>query len=426
MGIVSTARSVTRSVTGFVRGFAGAISNTGKRAITSLGSLGPDARYVTGDLADFGDQDTPSAARVVGYPPVSQALQMIAGDCAKLPARVYQVYQTNDGQDRYHRPKHYASKLIDLYGAPNAQDTTFDVLFDWFFDALLFGGGYLWIDRSGAKPVGLYKLLPDRTWPVYYRGKRYFQTHFHDTDTNTYPATYYNNEDVLWLQGINVASLAPNHAIRLYQDTFNVALNAADFTTQYFRKGTQAGGLLMVPPGAGEVSIKNVERAVEERAKKENWFRTLILKDGFKWQSVTGSLRDATAVELDEATARHVARIYNMPPSKLGIKDTVAYNSLEQENKQYLDSCLSTWLIQARSQFHRKLIVPSEQADHIVDYEIDQLHWADSQARATVYTMLMDRQIMDATEVRRKYGLPKRPASSSSGTDQGNRDHVTQ
>jgi HK97 family phage portal protein len=164
----------------------------------------------------------------------------------------------------------------------------------------------------------------------------------------------------------------------------------------------------MVPPGASTVAIDNVEKAVEQRAKKENWFRTLILKDGFKWQSVTGSLRDATAVELDESTARHVARIYNLPPSKLGLSDTVSYNSLEQENRQYVDSCLSTWLIQARSQFHRKLIVPSEQANYIVDYEIDYLQWADSTARANVFTQLLNQRVMDAGEVRRRYGLPPR------------------
>lgn len=377
------------------------------RSINGIGSLTPDARYVTGDINDLGtSDDSPTAARVAGYPPVSQAIQMIAGDCSKLPARVFQLYSTADGIDRYPRPKHYASKIIDLFGQPNDTDTTFDLLYDWFFDALLFGGGYLWVDRIGPKPIGIYKLLPDRTYPVYFGGKRYFQTHFHNQETNSYTPTYYANDDVLFLQGPNVASLAPSHPIKLYRDTFNMALNAADFTTAYFKKGTQAGGLLMTPPGASVTAIDNVEKQISDRTKKENWFKTLMIKDGFKWQSTTGSLRDATAVELDESTARHVARIYNLPPSKLGIKDSSSYNSLEQDNQQYYDSCLSSWLIQARSQMHRKLIVPSEQLDYVIDYEIDLLQWADSQARANVFLQFIDRGVMDAAEVRRKYGMP--------------------
>jgi HK97 family phage portal protein len=421
MGLVSTLKSLLnvfsspRPVSGRGAGGEGLHASNGRssesRAINGIGSLTPDARYITGDINDLGtSDDTPSANRVAGYPPVSQAIQMIAGDCAKLPARVFQTYSTADGIDRYHRPKHYASRLIDLFGQPNDTDTTFDVLYDWFFDALLFGGGYLWVDRVGPKPVGIYKLLPDRTRPFTYGGKRYFQTHFHNEATNSYTPVYYANEDILFLQGPNVASMAPSNPIRLYQDTFNQAINAADFTSAYFRKGTQAGGLLMTPPGASSTAIDNVEKQIIERTKKENWFKTLMIKDGFKWQSTTGSLRDATAVELDESTARHVARIYNLPPSKLGIKDSSSYNSLEQDNQQYYDSCLSTWLIQARSQMHRKLIIPSEQPDYVIDYEIDLLQWADSQARANVMLQFIDRGVMDAAEVRRKYGMPPKPS----------------
>ena len=113
-----------------------------------------------------------------------------------LPARVFQTYSTSDGVDRYPRPKHYASKLIDLFGQPNDIDTTFDILFDWFFDSLLFGGGYLWGDRVGPKPIGIYKLLPDRTRPVYFGGKRYFQTHFTTQTPNNYTPVYYANDDI--------------------------------------------------------------------------------------------------------------------------------------------------------------------------------------------------------------------------------------
>ncbi len=401
MGIVNTISSGIKSMFGLSKGE--------QRAAVRVGQLGPENQFIAGSGDVFAnDDDLPTVQRVAGYPPVSQAIQMIAGDCAKLPAKVFQRYAVDGGEDRYERPKHYAAKLIDLFGVPNETDTTFDVLFDWFFDALLFGGGYCWIERQGAKPIAIHKLLPDRTRPVYYGSKRYFQTHVWDATDNTYPAIYYHNEDVLYLQGINVASLAPSNPIRLYADTFRQAINAADFTSSYFKSGTQAGGLLISPPGAGATAIDNVEAQVKARAKKENWFKTLVLKDGFRWQSTTGSLRDATTVELDESSARHVARIYNLPPSKLGLSDTVSYNSLEQENRQYYASCLSTWLIQARSQFHRKLIVPSEQADYVVDYDIDDLNWADAAVKAEVFSKLITNQVMDTNEVRRKYNMAPR------------------
>lgn len=348
-----------------------------QRAISPGDFSTADVRYLSGN--GLGSESGPSVRRSVGFPPVAQALQMIAGDCAKMPAMIYEVTELG----RVAKRGHNVLDLIGLWGAPNEQSTTFELLFDWFFHALIWGRSAIYIERSGVTPVGLLPLLPDRTQPVWFEGKRYFETEVQGGG-EAKRVQYIPNDDVLYLEFFNLNGLHPEHPVSIFRSTFEQAINASDFTSKFFSNGSQQGGILMAPPGASETALKNTEAAVKARADKDNWFRTLVLKDGFRWQSTTSSLRDATAVELDEATARHVARIYNIPPSKLGLKDTVSYNSLDQDNRQYLDSCLSSWLIQARSQFHRKLILPSAQAKYQVDYEIDALQWADAETKATI------------------------------------------
>jgi HK97 family phage portal protein len=349
-----------------------------QRAITQIGNGLADVRFINNN-GWCDDQKGPSVRRSVGFPPVAQALQMIAGDCAKMPAMVYEVTEAG----RVAKRDHDVLNLIGLWGAPNEASTTFELLFDWFFHALIWGRSAIYIERSGPNPIGLLPLLPDRTCPCWYQGSRYFETEVQG-DGEAKRIQWIPNDDVLYLEFFNVDGLHPEHPVRIFRSTFEQAINASDFTSKFFSNGSQQGGILMAPPGASETAIRNTETAVKARAEKENWFRTLVLKDGFRWQSTTSSLRDATAVELDEATARHVARIYNIPPSKLGLKDTVSYNSLDQDNRQYLDSCLSSWLIQARSQFHRKLILPSKQRRYQVDYEIDALQWADAVTKAQI------------------------------------------
>lgn len=352
-----------------------------RRAISQVPVIGGSSvQYLNGDGNPFDDDLSPTIESVAGYPPVSQALQMIAGDCAKMPIVVYQVTPTG----RIPRRDHKLLDLIGLYGRPNETDTTFDLLFDWFFHALLWGRSAIYIERIDAQPVSLIPLLPDRTYPVYYQGRRYFRTELSSGPNGKPTQVHIPNDDVLYLEGFNLDGLHPEHPVRLYRRVFENAINSVEFTSKFFKNGSQQGGILMAPPGASQTAITNTENAVHARADKENWFRTLVLKDGFRWQSTTTSLRDATTVELDEASARHVARLYNIPPSKLGLKDTVSYNSLDQDNRQYIDSCLSSWLIQARSQFHRKLILPSRQRVMQPDYEIDQLLWADVVSKAAV------------------------------------------
>ncbi|HBE71247.1 MAG TPA: phage portal protein [Planctomycetaceae bacterium] len=342
-----------------------------------------------------------SNRRVAGYPSVSQALQMIAGDCAKLPAMVYEL----DGENRARVPDHPALNLVGLWGIPNETDTTFDILFDWFFHCLLWGRSAIWIDRVGPDAVELVPLLPDRTEPKYFGGRRWFATEIRDENGRP-RIEYLPNDDVLYLEYLNLDGLSPEHPVRLYRETFKQAINAQDFTSKYFEEGTQQGGILMAPPMAGKQAIENVQRQVEERPRQGKWFKTLVLKDGFRWQSTTSSLRDATAVELDENTARQVARVYNLPPSKLGLKDSSSYNSLDQDNRQYVDSCLSSWLIQARSQFHRKLLLPSEQGRLIVDYEIDSLQWADPDTKAKIAMMGCQWGFLDLNTARRMFNEP--------------------
>lgn len=355
---------------------------------------------------------TLTASSVAGYPPVSQCLQMIAGDCARLPL----VVKRRDDNDALPvEATHYAQRLIDPWGRPNDEDTQFDLFFDWYFDALLWGGGYLWIDRRGAMPVALYRLLPDRTWRVDRGGRVFFVTHVFDEAAGKHVRQILPHEDVLYLEGIRIGEDSSN-PVALYRNTFRAALNAQEFTARYFDQGTQAGGILMVPPGAGEQAIKNTQAQVNARSDKDNWFRTLVLKDGFRWQSTTADLKSATTVELDEQSARAVARIFNIPPSKLGIRDSMSYNSRESDRQEYLDSCLSSWLIQGRSQVHRKLILPSEQASVIVDYTVDELALLNLDARANWASKGLADGWLEVDEARRVMKLPPRKAPEEDPT----------
>ncbi len=373
---------------------------------SGLASLSGDQTYYldTGGGIRVGGGGNLTAASVAGYPPVSQCLQMIAGDCARLPLRV----KRRQGLDAIAvESDHYAQKLIDPWGKPNDEDTQFDLFFDWYFDALLWGGGYLWIERAGARPMALYRLLPDRTWEFKRGGRAYFVTHVYDDVARQYVKQVIPHEDVLHLEGLSIADDDSNPIV-LYRNTFKAALNAQDFTVRHFEQGTQAGGILMVPPGASATAIDNTEKAVQSRANKENWFRTLVLKDGFRWQGTTSNLKDATTVELDEQSARAVARIFNVPPSKLGIRDSMSYNSRESDRQEYLDSCLSSWLIQGRSQVHRKLILPSEQSSVIVDYDVDELALLNMTQRADWVSKGLQDGWLDLEEARRVMKLPPR------------------
>lgn len=343
----------------------------------------------------FGDGSL-TVERLAGYPPVAQAVGMIAGDCASLPLSVYR--RVGDG-DRAKQVNHEAQGLISLHEDSLEQDTVFDLWFDFFYDALIRGLGLLWIDRSGIRPVGLYRLDPDSWRPVRVNGRKYWVNYGS-------PPIVIPDVDIIHHSGVRLDGLHPTSPIRRYAETFRVGTNLQRFASSFFENGAHVGGILKAPAGAGEKAIDNVEEGVRAKANPLNWFKTLILRDGFEWIKTSVDPKDAMVNELDETETRHVAQIYNIPPSRLGLKDSVAYNSLEQEEKRYLRSTCGPHLIRVRSQCKKKLLRPSEQQTHFIDYLIDALQWTDGAARANIATQGIQAGWLQRNEVRRWHNLP--------------------
>lgn len=365
---------------------------------------GDTSYFITSGGISIGSSTSISAADVAGIPAAALCLQTIAGDCAKLPLKVKERAANN--LDFSPVPfEHYGQRLIDPWGRPNDHDTQFDLFYDWYYDACLWPAAFLWIDRMGAMPVGLYRLLPDRTWRVKRGGRSMVVTKVYDDAAGDFRTRVLPDEDVLILENTTVGD---DHVgpITLFRKTWRTAIATVDWASRYFSQGTQSGGILMVPPGASETAITNTEKMIRDRANPDYWFRTMVLKDNFRWQSTTADLKNANTAELDEQSARSVARIFKMPVSKLGIRDSMSYNSREADRQEYLDNCLSSWLIQGRSQCHRKLLLPSEQATHIVDYEVDEVALLNMDARSTLVNNALDRGWMDIDEARRIMKLP--------------------
>ncbi|MGV3486856.1 MAG: phage portal protein [Planctomycetaceae bacterium] len=340
-----------------------------------------------------------TAKSTLGYPPVCKAVNMIADDIAKLPINVYRRI----GEDRVKAPEHRAHQLINLNGSPNEEDTAFDFWFDVMVDALLMGEGkgLAWIQRKGPNPIGLYRLVASDWRPIRSGGKRYWANYGS-------PPIVIPDSDMIVIRGICTDGLTPDDPIKLFADTLRVGISNQRYASSFFSNGAHVGGVLMAPPGASEPAIANVEKAVTKKQDPANWFKTLVLRDGFRWQTTTVDPKEASVVEIDESTTRHVARIYKLPPSKLGLSDTVSYNSLEHENKQYYDSTLTPWARRIQGQCNKKLLTPSEQrsGELFIEHHIDALQWADSQSRATIGTQGIQAGWLEINEVRKWHNLP--------------------
>lgn len=320
-----------------------------------------------------------NARTSLGYAPLYQAVSMISGDVAKLPLNVYRKTETG----RSVASDHPVHSLIKRNTMTNIELNSYKFMRRYMVSALLFGNAYAYIDRSATgRVLGLYHLLPDRTYM-----ERTNQRLWCITETGgrliKIPA-----QDVLHIEGISIDGIQAESILKRFRDDFEKALNAKAFSSKFFKNGMSAGGFLVAPDRLRDKpeSIRKVQSAVDKHfSGPDNAFKTIVLREGFKWFSTQVNPADAQLTETHEEDARNIARIYNISPSRLGLKNSTSYNSEEMARRDYYDGALSHWCMSISSEFSTKLLTQEERdAGHYIEHQVNALLWADAKTRSEI------------------------------------------
>lgn len=318
---------------------------------------------------------TPRSALTVGA--VWQAVAAKSHDAAKIPLGIFRKLDGGGSEDA----QHPAGKLVNLYGMANDEITGYQLWRRAYCHLSLWQNAFIWIERQNGVPVGLYNLLPDRT--NYSRsektGRLYVVTEWTlpggGQDLKAIPV-----EDVICVEGLAIDDAGGIDLVRTFKDTLGQALAQRNFTSKFFRNNASLGGVLQVPPGTAPEKIAKLEETFSEKyTGSDRAFKVAVLRDGVKFHATMATLQQSAAPELDEQTARQVARFFNMPPSRLGVRESVSYNSLEGDRQNYYDTSLTECLIPAAAQCNVKLLTQQERdAGVYCRHKVASLLWANA------------------------------------------------
>lgn len=323
--------------------------------------------------------ETVSPKKALSIPALYQAVSKISGDVAKLPLGVY-LRREDGGRDL--QRQHHAFRHINLVGMANPETNVFKFFRRLMVSALLWNNGYAWIDKNGRGEVlGLYNLLPDRTTPVRIGGKLKFMTEVGGK------LIYLDADEVLHVEGLSLDGFHGVDLVPLFRDLFGTSLAKRKFSSRFFKNSMMAGGVLAVPPGAKPETVRKVQNGLKEKySNTDNAFKTLVLRDGYKWFSTQVDPTKAQLRESTEQDAREIARMFNLRAGMLSVEGGTSYNADEMAIRDYYDGSLSHWLIGLRCECNVKLRTPEEIANDsiFIDYNINALQWADAKSRSDI------------------------------------------
>jgi HK97 family phage portal protein len=339
-----------------------------------------------------------TAEKALMYAPFYRAVQLISGDVAKLPRPVY-VRRPELGEDARERDRgHRLNYLLNVAANEHTEAIKFWCRF--MVDALIYQNAWARIMFDGAGNVAeLYNLLPDRTCWEWIDGQLWCVTEVGGRLVPLYPW------EVLHIEGLSLAGNA-KALFRMARNSIALGLAQEKFSSKFFANGGRVGGILELPVGMPKTARDTIEEGFRKSYEgADNPFKTVILRDNAKFHAAQQSPEDAQLVEAGEAQTRAIAHWFNLAPSKLGLSDSVAYNSKSEDNQNYLDTTLQIWLTRIESACNFRLISERQSSTHFVEHNTKHLLRMNPLQQAQVHQIQIASRIRNPNECRADINL---------------------
>ena len=184
------------------------------------------------------------------------------------------------------------------------------------------------------------------------------------------------------------------------RESIGLGLACEQFGGSMFGSGARPSGILEHPGRLSDDARARLRGDFERlHSGIDNAHRVAVLEEGLKWTQTSIPPDDAQFLQTRAYQIEEIARWFNIPVSKLRVKDGGSYASLEQENSAFLTECLRPWLVRIEQEVRRKLLLPESSALY-VEHNVDGLLRTDLASRYQAYSIGRNWGWLSVNEVR--------------------------
>lgn len=266
---------------------------------------------------------------------VFSCVTLIAGDIAKMPARVMEY-------DKVSRIFNETFLRGPLLRKPNRYQTRIDFFKLWIFSLLLNGNAYVLKQRDqNGFVVALYILDPARVTPLIADdGSIYYQLGEDNISGITKGIVVPASEmihDRLYTLYHPLIGVSPIFACGV------AAMQSAsiiDNSTLFFQNKSRPGGILTAPGAISDETAARLKAYFDSNYTGANAGRIAVVGDGLKYEQLSISAEDSQLIEQLKFTGEMICATFHVPPYKLGLGQMPTTNNVAALNQQYYEQAL--------------------------------------------------------------------------------------
>lgn len=342
-------------------------------------------------------------------------ISSIVGGCDAI------TYQVGDNNSRTHYTDHPAYGL--LYRRPNALTTPPEFVSKLVADAILYGGGFAWIEKFEGEPIALYNLNPETTKPIIVY-----------TENNLIPEIRYQTEAMGTRGSTQTVYLRPDEVIHVKalsdatgwgglglldvaRSTVGLSVAANKFTAVYLNN---SGCLHVIISTDGEFQNDQQKRDFLEQFKTrhegiDNAFKPAFAPTNSKIEVIQIDAEKAALIELQERLDRQILNFLGLSGNRGNVPGVgSSYGSINAEMSNEVIAVYSKWMRRVEAALEQKLLTEAEKESGNVQIELDRsgLIYADPDAHASRVINLWRNDLMSFEQAMDNLNLPTKRAGT--------------
>lgn len=307
------------------------------------------------------------------------AINVIATDTACLPIRLYKTRKSG-GRDQVDD----RASVDCLKWSPDGVTTAMRSRQAWMGHTLGWGNGYLEVIRDGGgDPIQFKWVDPSCCQP---RRRSDGQVYYQIDGRTQLP------ENVLHLAGLGFDGLCGYSPVRMARQAIGLGLAAETFGASLFGNGSTPRGFLKSPKRLTAEAARRMREGIERvHAGAANANRLAVLEEGTDWVQTSMSPEDSQFLATRQFQVVEVARIYRLPPHKIGDYSQSHLANIEAANLDYLTTTLAPWCEAMEQELNLKLLTTVDRrAGYYFEHVLTAILRGDMKARTEFYTKLRD------------------------------------
>jgi HK97 family phage portal protein len=198
------------------------------------------------------------------------------------------------------------------------------------------------------------------------------------------------------------------------REALALAMAGEEFNSRLFAQGLMPSARISFPNWLNDDQRARAREKVNEMySGLYNMGKPLMLEGGMKVESGLFTPEDAQFLALRQFTVVEICRLLGIKPHMVASLEQATYNNIERLSQEFLQYTMTPYLTKDE-RGAQKLFAPADRGRYFYRYNVEGLLRADSAARASLYSILLQNGVFSRNEVR---ALENRNKSDAEGMD---------